>query len=150
MKIIKKYSLGLIMILFIGGYFINIIAQEQKPLQDGQQIDLRREIRKSLVVKEWNMDAKGKKRWLDREATWNEAGYKTEDIEYAVYGQKERITYEYNEINQCIRENVYNDKNKLVRIRKFEYNEEGRKKIQYNYNPDGKLFSTKVFEYIYR
>lgn len=147
MGLIKKYYIGLIIILFVGSYFINIIAQQPngKP-----QVDQRREVRKNLTVKEWNMDGKGKRKWLDREATWNEAGYKTEDIEYAVYGQKERITYEYNDLNQCIRENVYNDKDKLVRIRKYEYNEEGRKKMQYNYNPDGKLFSTKIFEYSYK
>jgi hypothetical protein len=150
MKLTGKYFAGLIMIFFVEACFNSIIAQNGVQLQDGQRIDMRREIRKNLTVKEWNTDAKGKRRWLDREATWNEDGYKTEDIEYAVYGQRERITYEYNEQNQCIRENVYNDKNKLVRIRKFEYNEEGRKKIQYNYNPDGKLFSTKIFEYTYK
>ena len=144
MKRLKKYFIGLI-IFFVGVYFIDIIAQN---LLDNPGIDPRREVRRNLTLKEWNMDAKGKKKWLDREATWNADGYKIEDIEYAVYGQKERITYEYNAQNQCIRENVYNDKNKLVRIRKIEYQEDGRKKIQYNYNPDGKLYSTKVFEYI--
>ena len=144
MKRLKKYFIGLI-IFFVGVYFIDIIAQN---LLDNPGIDPRREVRRNLTLKEWNMDAKGKKKWLDREATWNADGYKIEDIEYAVYGQKERITYEYNAQNQCIRENVYNDKNKLVRIRKIEYQEDGRKKIQYNYYPDGKLYSTKVFEYI--
>lgn len=147
MKNVRKYTIGLLMIFFIAGYFFNIVAQD---LLDNPGIDPRREVRRNLTLKEWNMDAKGKKKWLDREATWNDTGYKIEDIEYAVYGQKERITYEYNDLNQCIRENVYNDKNKLVRIRKIEYSEDGRKKIQYNYNPDGKLFSTKVFEYAYK
>ena len=145
MKRLKKYFIGLI-IFFVGVYFIDVIAQN---LLDNPGIDPKREVRRNLTLKEWNMDAKGKRKWLDREATWNADGYKIEDIEYAVYGQKERITYEYNDQNQCIRENVYNDKNKLIRIRKIEYQEDGRKKIQYNYNPDGKLYSTKVFEYIY-
>ena len=145
MKRLKKYFIGLI-IFFVGVYFIDVIAQN---LLDNPGIDPKREVRRNLTLKEWNMDARGKRKWLDREATWNADGYKIEDIEYAVYGQKERITYEYNDQNQCIRENVYNDKNKLIRIRKIEYQEDGRKKIQYNYNPDGKLYSTKVFEYIY-
>ena len=147
MKLIKTHTIAFVVALLFGFYIINIIAQDHL---DNPGIDLRREARKNLTLKEWNLDAKGKRKWLDREATWNVDGYKIEDIEYAVYGQKERITYEYNDKNQCIRENVYNDKNKLVRIRKIEYNEDGRRKIQYNYNPDGKLYSTKVFEYIYK
>lgn len=110
----------------------------------------RRDARKNLVTKEVNTDSKGKRQWMDRLAVWNEEGYKTEDIEYAVYGQKERVTYEYDENWKCIRENVYNDKNKLYRIRKFDYNAEGKKIKQYNYNPDGKLYSTKIFEYSFR
>jgi hypothetical protein len=110
----------------------------------------KREMRKNLVVKEMNTDAKGKRQWMDHETTWNEFGFKTEEIEYAVYGQKERVEFKYNTEGQCIQEKVYNDKNKLYRIRKYEYNEAGRKKIQYNYNPDGKLFSTKIFEYSYK
>jgi hypothetical protein len=82
---------------------------------------------------------------------WDENGYKLEEIEYAVYGQRERVTFEYDySTGRCIRENVYNDKNKLYRVRKYEYNDDGRKKIQYNYNPDGKLYSTKVYEYSYK
>ncbi|MDH8701946.1 hypothetical protein M2138_001298 [Dysgonomonadaceae bacterium PH5-43] len=147
MKLIKQYLAGLIIVLLVGAYFVNIVAQNHL---DSPGIDPKREDRKNMTLKEFNMDAKGKRKWLDREATWNADGYKIEDIEYAVYGQKERITYEYNDKNQCIRENVYNDKNKLSRIRKIEYHENGRKKMQYNYNPDGKLFSTKTFEYTQR
>lgn len=147
MKSLKKYAIGLMMIFFVTVYFVNTVAQDHL---DNPGIDPKREQRSNLTLKEWNVEAKGKKRWLDREATWNASGYKIEDIEYAVYGQRERITYEYNTQNQCIRENVYNDRNKLVRIRKIEYAEDGRKKIQYNYNPDGKLYSTKVFDYSYQ
>ena len=46
------------------------------------------------------------------------------------------------------REVVYNEKDKPVRIRKFEYNADGTKKKQYNYAPNGKLQSVKEFEYI--
>ena len=44
---------------------------------------------------------------------------------------------------------MYDSKNKVVRIRKFEYYEDGSKKKQYNYDPDGKLVSTREFEYIF-
>jgi antitoxin component YwqK of YwqJK toxin-antitoxin module len=154
----KKYTIGLVVILLVGVYFVKILAQDQKPatppISQGQTPFLtpeeKRELRKNLVVKEMNTDAKGKRKWMDHLTVWNEYGLKLEEIEYAVYGQKERVTFEYDETGKCIRENVYNDKNKLYRIRKYEYLPNGRKKIQYNYNPDGKLFSTKVYEYTYR
>ena len=44
----------------------------------------------------------------------------------------------------------YDDKNHVSRIKKFEYNEDGTKKAQYNYKPNGKLESTKTFEYSYK
>ncbi len=153
MRNIKKYGLGLIMTLFVGAYFINIVAQNDQHLQERlprTYEEQRREIRKNLVVKEVNTDAKGKKQWMDHLTVWDENGFKLEEIEYAVYGQRERVTFEYDSTGKCIRENVYNDKNKLYRIRKYEFNSEGRKKIQYNYNPDGKLYSTKIFDYSYK
>ena len=46
------------------------------------------------------------------------------------------------------RELSYDERNKLVSVKKFEWNSFGRKKIQYTYDPKGKLVSTKVYEYI--
>ncbi|GHU66093.1 hypothetical protein FACS1894123_12080 [Bacteroidia bacterium] len=109
----------------------------------------KREMKKNLIIKEMNTDAKGKRQWMDHYTKWDENGLKLEDEEYAVYGLKERVEYKYDAEGICIEERVYNDKKKLYRIRKYEYNEAGRKKIQYNYNPDGKLFSTKIYEYSY-
>lgn len=122
-------------------------SQSQTPFLTPEE---KREMRRNLVVKELNADAKGHRRWLDHQTVCNENGYKVEETEYAVYGQRERVTFEYDASGKCIRENVYNDKNKLYRIRKYEYLENGRKKIQYNYNPDGKLYSTKIYEYSYK
>jgi YD repeat-containing protein len=156
----RKYTVILALTLLIGAYFINSIAQSRQ--QDGPPPaasqaqtpfltpEEKREFRKNLVVKEMNADAKGKRQWMDHLTVWDENGFKLEEIEYAVYGQRERVTFEYDEAGRCIRENVYNDKNKLYRIRKYEYLPNGRKKIQYNYNPDGKLYSTKVYEYSYK
>ena len=44
-------------------------------------------------------------------------------------------------------ETRYNDKDKVVYVRKFEYNEDGTRKKQYTYLPNGKLHTIKIFEY---
>ena len=110
----------------------------------------KRERRKFLTVKEWNTDARGKASWLDNLRVYDEYGRKVEEIEYANYGQKERITYEYDKDTEKVnREIVYDHRKKHIRIRKYEYNTNGTKKKQFNYLPNGKLFSVKVFEYIF-
>ncbi len=103
--------------------------------------------RKNLTVKEWNTDSKGKSKWLDHLTVYDDQGRKIEEIEYSTYGQRERITTSYNDIGKVEREVVYNDRNKVVRVRKYEYNDDGTKKKQYNYLPNGKLYSIKSFEY---
>ena len=52
--------------------------------------------------------------------------------------------------DKVIEEVEYNDRNKPVRIRKYEWNANGTKAKQYNYLPNGKLYSIKVFEYIFK
>ena len=97
----------------------------------------KREKRKNLTVKEWNTDSKSKTRWLDH-------------VEYASYGQRSRVTSTYDDVTGKVVEEVeYNDRNKPVRIRKYEWNADGTKAKQYNYLPNGKLYSVKVFEYIF-
>ncbi len=106
--------------------------------------------RKNLTVKEWNTDSKTKTRWLDHVTTYDAEGRKVEEIEYATYGQRERVTIEYDETTGKVsKEVIYDDRDKPVRIRKYEYNEDGTKKKQYNYLPNGKLYSVKVFEYLF-
>ena len=109
----------------------------------------KREARKNLVVKEWNTDARTKTRWLDRQTKYDSHGRKVEEIEYATYGQKWRETMEYGENGRVVKEVEYDDRNKPVRIRKYEWNADGTKKKQYNYAPNGKLLTVKVFEYIF-
>ena len=111
----------------------------------------KREKRKNLTVKEWNTNDKTHTRWLDRVTVYDEQGRKIEEIEYATYGQKWRITYEYTDSvgGKVLKEVEYNDKNRPFRIRKYEYNANGTKAKQYNYLPNGKLESVKVFEYIF-
>lgn len=123
---------------------ISMSAQELDPATLAK-----REGRKNLVVKEWNTDARTKTRWLDRQTKYDSQGRKVEEIEYASYGQKWRETMEYGENGRVIKEVEYDDRNKPVRIRKYEWNENGTKKKQYNYAPSGKLLSIKVFEYVF-
>ena len=78
---------------------------------------------------------------------YDSLGRKVEETEYATYGQVQRVTTEYNEEGFVSREVVYNDKDKPVRIRKYEYNANGTKKKQYNYLPNGKLYSVQELEY---
>ena len=123
---------------------ISMSAQELDPATLAK-----REGRKNLVVKEWNTDARTKTRWLDRQTKYDSQGRKVEEIEYASYGQKWRETMEYGENGRVVKEVEYDDRNKPVRIRKYEWNENGTKKKQYNYAPSGKLLSIKVFEYVF-
>ena len=112
----------------------------------------KRERRKNLTVKEWNTNDKTHTRWLDRVTVYDEQGRKVEETEYATYGQKWRVTYEYTDAvgGKILKEVEYNDKNKPARIRKYEYNQNGTKAKQYNYLPNGKLESVKVFEYSFQ
>lgn len=111
----------------------------------------KRERKKNLVVKEWNTKAGSTTPYLDNMVTYDALGRKVEEIEYASYGQKHRVTYEYDGTStQCSRQVEYDDKNRATRVKKFEYNEDGTRKAQYNYKPNGKLESTKTFEYSYK
>jgi len=135
----KKTLTMLLALLLVGG----AVWAQDKPGK--------RERKKNLVVKEWNTKQGSKTPYLDNVVTYDELGRKVEEIEYASYGQKKRVTYEYEGTNtKCSRQVEYDDKNHAVRIKKFVYNDDGTRKTQYNYNPKGKLVSTKTFEYSYR
>ena len=111
----------------------------------GQKIN-----KKNLVIKEWNTEPRSGKKVLDHVTTYNPDGKKIEEIEYGSDGQKWRKRFEYapGAEGKCIKESVYNERNRLETVKKYEYNEFGRKKTQYNYNAKGKLLTIKVFEYI--
>ena len=142
MNDMKRY-IYLIACLLIAGTTMaqNLLTPEQLA---------KREKRKNLTVKEWNTDAKTKARWLDHVKVSDSQGRCIEEIEYASYGQRSRTTYTYDDVTGKVLEEVeYNDRNKPVRIRKYEWNADGTKAKQYNYLPNGKLYSVKVFEYIF-
>ena len=112
----------------------------------------KRENRRGMVLKEWNTPVGARMPFLDHVTTYDSLGRKIEEIEYASYGQKSRVVSEYpansDVTAKVTREIEYNDRDKVVRIRKFEYNEDGSKKCQKNYYPNGKLESVKTFEYV--
>ena len=108
----------------------------------------KREARKNLIIKEWNTDAKSKTKWLDRITKYDELGRKIEEIEYNQYGVAWREVYEYDPVvDKIAKETKYNSKNKPILVRKYEYDEDGTRRKQYNYAPNGKLLTIKVFEY---
>ena len=115
---------------------------------------IKRQKRKGLTIKEWNTQAGAKQAFLDHVTTYDSLGRKIEEIEYASYGQKMRVVSEYvdpiDPASKVSREIEYNDRDRVVRIRKFEYNDDGSKKRQLNYYPNGKLESVKEFELIFK
>ena len=130
----------LTLIALIVAFIAPAIAQDT-----GQKIN-----KKNLVIKEWTTDPSNGKKMLDRVTTYNSDGKKVEEIEYGSDGQKWRKRYEYapGADGKCLKESVYDERNRLNTVKKYEYNEFGRKKTQYNYNAKGKLLTVKVFEYI--
>lgn len=144
-----KKLLLLIIILCGAGYVYGQQDNTDTRPAPPKTLEERREMRQNRVIKEWNTE--GKRKWMDRLTVWDSQGRKIEDIEYASYGQVTRIVSEYEgEDIKPVKEIVYNDKNKVFRIRKYDYNPDGTKKMQYNYLPNGKLYSTKIFEYSYK
>ena len=115
---------------------------------------IKRENRKGMTIKEWNTLAGSKRAFLDHVTTYDAMGRKIEEIEYASYGQKSRVVFEYPEGSditaKVLREIEYNDRDKVVRIKKFEYNEDGSMKRQLNYFPNGKLESVKTYETVFK
>ena len=70
---------------------LSLIAWSENSLLTPEQL-AKRERRKNLTVKEWNTDDKTKTRWLDRIKVYDAQGRCVEEIEYASYGQKWRVT----------------------------------------------------------
>ena len=140
-KIIRLFSFVLVVLCPLSLAAQSLLTPEQLA---------KREKRKNLTVKEWNTDSKTKARWLDHVKVYDSQGRCIEEIEYATYGQRSRVTYTYDDATGKVIEEVeYNDRNKPVRIRKYEWNSNGTKAKQYNYLPNGKLYSVKLFEYIF-
>jgi len=133
--------LAFLAVLFLTAFSINSFAQLDAATM------AKRQARKNLVIKEWNTDAKSHSKWLDRVTTYDDQGRKIEEIEYNQYGQAWRETFEYGSNGRIVKDVHYDGKNNPTVIRKYEYNSDGTKKKQYNYSPNGKLRTTKIYEY---
>ena len=123
--------------------FVSLAFAQTSP----ESLNDKRERHKNMTIREFNTDAKGKNRWMDHVTVYNAKGLKIEEIEYATFGMRERILFEYDLNDRCTKEVVFNDRKKITRIRKYEYNADGTKKNQYNYLPNGRLYSTKQYQY---
>ena len=139
----------LLILSFLVALIVPALAQQVTP-----ETLIKRQKRKGLTIKEWNTQSGSKQAFLDHVTTYDSLGRKIEEIEDASYGQKSRVVCEYvdatDPASKVLREIEYNDRDKVVRIRKFEYNDDGSKKRQYNYFPNGKLESVKEYELIFR
>lgn len=139
----KSISLRIVLIcFFMAGSFVTVLAQISP-----ESLYEKHERKKGLTIREYNSDAKGKNRWMDHVTVYNAKGYKVEEIEYATYGMRERTVFEYDANDVCVKEIVYDDHNKVSRIRKYVHNADGTRKTQFNYLPNGRLYSTKVYQY---
>ena len=139
----------LLILSFLVALIAPVFAQHVTP-----ETLIKRQKRKGLTVKEWNTQAGAKQAFLDHVTTYDSLGRKIEEIEYASYGQKSRVVCEYvdplDPASKVLREIEYNDRDKVTRIKKYEYNDDGSKKRQLNYFPNGKLESVKEYELIFR
>lgn len=138
-----KKLISLLIVLCLSG---TVLLAQSTPSSSAKK-----ERKKNLVIKEFNQKAGSTTSYLDNVRTFDEMGRKIEEIEYASYGQKCRTTYEYEgNSKRCVKQVEYNEKDKPVKIRKFEYNENGTNARQLTYGPNGKLLSTKKYEYSYK
>ena len=106
---------------------------------------------KNLTVKEWKTTPDGKKSWVDHIEVYNQNGQLISESEYSDYGRNLawRAEYEYNTAGQLVREVVYNERNKISKVRKFEYDSNGVCTRRLNYGANGILNSYRQFEFTF-
>ena len=123
------------------------VAMAQSP----ERAEMARAKGKKLTVYEWKTTPDGKKKWVDHAETYNAQGQLIEEAEYGDYGTRLawRSTFEYNTQGQLIKERVYDERNRLSKIRTFEYDANGVCTRRMNYNADGKLNSYRQYEYTF-
>ena len=123
------------------------VAMAQSP----ERAEMARAKGKKLTVYEWKTTPDGKKKWVDHAETYNAQGQLIEEAEYSDYGTRLawRSTLEYNDKGQLTKECIYDERNRLSKIRTFEYDANGVCTRRMNYNADGKLNSYRQFEYTF-
>ena len=106
---------------------------------------------KKMMVMEWKTTPDGKKKWVDHAEVYNANGQLIEEAEYSDFGTRLawRAEFEYNEKGELITERIYNERNKLDKVRKFEYNDSGVCVRRLNYSANGVLNSYRQFEFVF-
>ena len=119
--------------------------------QDPQRAAMARAKGKQLTVNEWKTTPDGKKKWIDHAEVYNAKGELIEEAEYSDYGTRLawRAEYKYNERGQLIKELIYNERDKLSKIRTYEYDANGVCTRRMNYSADGKLNSYRQYQYTF-
>ncbi len=132
-------------ILLLGATIATLMAQ------DPQRAAIARAKGKQLTVNEWKTTPDGKKQWIDHAEVYNAKGELIEEAEYSDYGTRLawRAEYKYNEKGQLIKELIYNERDKLSKIRTFEYDANGVCTRRMNYSADGKLNSYRQYKYTF-
>lgn len=130
-----------LMLFFIG----TTISTAQSP----DRAAMARAKGRQLTVNEWKTTPDGKKSWIDHAEVYNAKGELIEEAEYSDFGTRLawRNIYEYNSSGQLIKEVVYDERNRVSKIRTFEYDANGVCTRRMNYAADGKLNSYRKFEY---
>ncbi|MBO7185692.1 MAG: hypothetical protein J6V59_02205 [Alistipes sp.] len=116
-----------------------------------ERSDMARQRGQKLTVKEWKTTPDGKNRWVDHIEVYNAEGQLIEESEYSDFGRSLawRSEYTYNSQGQLTQEVVYNERNRVTKVRKFEYDSEGVCTRRLNYNANGILNSYRAFEYTF-
>ena len=106
---------------------------------------------KALTVKEWKTTPDGKNKWIDHTESYNSLGQLIAEAEYSDFGRHLawRAEYEYNDKGQLVKEVVYNERDKISKVRKYEYDSNGICTRRLNYNANGTLNSYRQFEYTF-
>ncbi len=132
------YIIGAALLLSVTGYANPVAARipDSKPSKS------------NLTVKEWNVDIATNQKILDHTTVYNSMGKKIEECEYDSKGLKWKKKFEYGADGKVSRILIYNSSDKLDNIRKFDFDNSGRKKTEYIYDAKGKLKKYKVYEYI--
>ena len=116
-----------------------------------ERAQMAKDAAKGMMVKEWKTTPDGKNKWIDHTESYNSLGQLIAEAEYSDFGRHLawRAEYEYNDKGQLIKEVVYNERDKISKVRKYEYDSNGICTRRLNYNANGTLNSYRQFEYIF-
>lgn len=87
---------------------------------------------------------------IDHLTTFNDAGQKTEEVEYFADGMvKTKTAFEYDVQNRCVKSTKYSKKGKIEKVSVFEYDSNGNKTKESIFAPEKRYHHVKAFEYTY-